>query len=437
MQLEDAGRARGARQRLRAAACVLLAATTPSGVGAATAPHWQLDGSALFYGEQSRARVAEPVARITRMFADGQSLSARFALDAMTGASPTGALPTGTVQTTTSASGSTTTSSATAIPTQPFQDLRGALDLDWLRPIGTLVTTTTGFHFSHEKDYQSLGGNARLSVDLMHRLATVTVGGGYNHDGVFPVGGIPQGLADSTVARRVGTETKNVATGLLGVSRVLTRRWMIGVTASRSKEDGYLTEPYKVVSVLDPSTQRPMLQLTENRPATRTRSDVLASSVSHLERDVLYLSYRYYWDDWGVRSNTLDMKLRHELSGGTWIQPHLRAYEQTSAQFFVFGLIHGPPLPQYASADDRLGPLRTATLGATYGFQLPGHSGEFTVRGEYLYQWASGRPHIPVSQVGSRVEREDDGGEGGATGSSNSASGTSIGSVLAGYTVQF
>jgi hypothetical protein len=110
MQLDDAGRA---RQRLRAAACVLLAAAAPSGVRAqpapAPTPHWQFDGSGLLYGEQSRARVVEPVARITRMFADGQALSAQFAVDAMTGASPTGALPTGTVQTTTSASGNTTT----------------------------------------------------------------------------------------------------------------------------------------------------------------------------------------------------------------------------------------------------------------------------------------------------------------------------------------
>jgi hypothetical protein len=130
-----------------------------------------------------------------------------------------------------------------------------------------------------------------------------------------------------------------------------------------------------------------------------------------------------------VRSNTLDAKLRHELAGGTWVQPHVRAYEQTSAQFFVFGLIHGPPLPVYASADERLGPLRTATLGATYGFSVPGHSGEFTVRVEYLYQWVSGRPSIPVSSGGQDV--------GGSSGVTNPVSGTSIGSVLAGYSVQF
>ncbi len=106
MQLTSGAPVPVLRARLRAATCVLLAAGAPAAAHAeGAAPAWQFDGSTLVYAERSRTQIVEPVARITRMFSGGQSLSAQFALDAMSGASPSGAQPSGQVQTTTSASG--------------------------------------------------------------------------------------------------------------------------------------------------------------------------------------------------------------------------------------------------------------------------------------------------------------------------------------------
>ncbi len=428
MQLDPAGRIVSVRQRLSAAACVLLAAGVPAGARAdpagAAAPDtaaWQLDATGLIYGEENRANVVEPVARLTRLFPDGQTLSGQFTIDAISGASPTGALPSGQAQTTTSASGTVTTIPAGQIPTKPFRDLRGAVDLEWQRPLGSLFTATTGGHFSREKDYQSLGANVKFSLDVLRRLATLTAGVGYNRDGVFPVGGTPPGLSDGTVILTTAPNPKRVTTGVVGLSRVLTRRWLVGVDASRTSERGYLTEPYKVVSVVDSVSGLPIGQLTDSRPSTRSRNDVLASSVYHLTDDVIYASYRYYWDDWGVRSNTFDVKYRHELPQGTYVEPHLRVYTQTPARFFRFGLVQGAPLPAFATSDDRLGPLRTATLGATFGFHIPDQPGDFTVRGEYIRQW--GRGH-PADALGAMRQFDLFPAE-------------NIGSLVAGYSVQF
>jgi hypothetical protein len=119
---------------------------------------------------------------------------------------------------------------------------------------------------------------------------------------------------------------------------------------------------------------------------------VLASSVYHLSRDVLYLAYRHYWDTWGVRSDTYDVRLRHELEDDRWVQPHLRFYRQSAADFFVYGLRDGEPLPQYATSDNRLGPLKTVTLGLTYGLPVTAYGGEFRIRGELIHQWGDGHP---------------------------------------------
>jgi hypothetical protein len=400
---------------------MLLAAGAPTAARAQSAGTWQFDGTALLYGEQTRAKVVEPVARVTRLFPDGQSLSAQFGIDAITGASPSGAMPSGLVQTTTTPSGNVKTLPAGEIPTSAFKDLRGALDLEWVRPLGGRLTSTTGAHFSREKDYQSLGANAKLSLDFMQRLTTLTVGGGINRDGVFPTGGTPVGLSDGTEMLGTGTESKRVANGMIGLSRVLTRRWMLGINASREVESGYLTEPYKVVSLVDEDSGLPAGQVTEKRPSSRDRTSILGSSVYHLSQDVLYLSYRYYRDDWGLRSHTIDFKYRRELPEDSWLQPHLRLYTQSHADFFVFGLPAGQPLPEFATSDYRLGPLKTATIGATYGFRIPNYRGELTLRGEYIVQWGDGHPKEAV----------------GALSQFDLMPPLSIGSLMIGYSVPF
>jgi len=302
-----------------------------------------------------------------------------------------------------------------------FKDVRAALDVEWKKPLGSLLTSTTGAHFSREKDYQSAGANVKFSVDLDHRLTTLTAAAGFNRDGVFPQGGAPVGLTDGSALIGTGSQSKHVTSGLVGISHVLTRRWMVAVNAAHTAESGYLTEPYKVVSLLDRRTGFTVGQLTEKRPSTRNRSDILTNSVYHLTDDVLYLTYRYYWDDWGVRSNTFDVKYRHELEDNRYLQPHVRFYSQTPAEFFQFGLIKGLPAPNFATSDYRLGPLRTLTIGTTYGFQLADYPGEFSLRAEYIRQWGDGHPADAVG-----VQRTFD-----------LFPSLSIGSLTAGYSIQF
>src|SRR5215472_1338418 len=286
VQLTPPSPASSVRHRLGAAVGLLLVGSVPAAAQTQIAPGWMLETTGLLYGEQARAKVVEPTGRLTRTFANGTALSLGLALDAITGASPTGGMPTGQVQTTTSASGHTSTSTADAIPTHPFQDFRSAVDVGWVEPLGSLVSATTSAHYSVEKDYASVGAGLKSSVDLMNRLVTVTVGGSYNKDRVFPVGGTAEGLAPDTAPRVAGDNPKDVATALLGLSRVVSRRWLLGATGSQTRETGYLTDPYKIISLVDPTTQLPVAQVTEKRPSERQRDDVLGSSVYHFEQDI-------------------------------------------------------------------------------------------------------------------------------------------------------
>lgn len=377
------------RDRLNKAALALL--LIPAAAAADDTSSTQLDVTTLLYGEQGRAQVCEPVVRATRLFAGGQSLSAQLTVDVITGASPSGALPSGETQTSTSPSGNVTTIAAGTIPLTKFNDRRVGLDGEWQMPLGRLVTSTVGVHASREKDYQSLGLTAKVSVDLMQRLFTVSLGGGYNDDSVFPLGGTPLGLSDGSVVSG-GKNPKHSTSLLVGVSRVLTRRWVMAIDGTRTDESGYLTEPYKVLSLMEPDTGLPVGQLTDKRPTRRTRNSLLASSVYHFASDILYTSYRYYWDSWQIRSNTLDLKYRHNLDDDWYFEPHLRYYQQSAASFFAGGLVAGAPLPDFATSDYRLGALNTMTLGSTFAFKIGDGGSLWTVRAEYIRQAGDSSP---------------------------------------------
>ena len=166
------------KARIRAAACVLLATGLPATARAQAVAGTQVDGSLLLYGEQNRADVLEPTVRVTRTFATGHSFGFGLVYDVITGASPTGAVPSGQVQTTTSASGTTSTVAAGAVPTTSFNDKRWAIDGEARLPVTRLLASTLAGHVSSEKDYRSIGGSAKLAYDLDQRRITVTVGAG-------------------------------------------------------------------------------------------------------------------------------------------------------------------------------------------------------------------------------------------------------------------
>jgi hypothetical protein len=391
------------RTRLRTATCTLLAV---AGTAAANGD-WRIDAASLVYSEQGRVSVVEPFARLKRNFSNGQSFAAKIVLDAITGASPNGAMPTDHLQTFTSASGRsgksgnseqrrrTTVIGVGDTPIRKFQDHRGSLDLEYERPLARTLKAVVGGHLSAETDYVSRGATLTLSWDTADRLTTFTAGAGGNFDLVNPIGGKPEGFEWTDSTARYGNADKRVFDGMFGITRVLSRRWLMQLNYGRAGNFGYLTEPYKVVSVLDGNGSTTSYRF-EKRPDRRTTQDVLLSSAYQLTEDVVHFSYSYYWDNWRIRSHTVDVKYRYELPRGHYLEPHARYYSQTAASFYTYGLAAGAPPPQYATSDYRFGKMMTTTFGLKYGLPIS-WGGEFNVRAEYMRQSGD---HHPSQAVG-------------------------------------
>ena len=247
-----------------------------------------------------------------------------------------------------------------------------------------------------------------LDRDFNNRNTTFTVGLALANDSINPVGGAPIGLAPMTATggNKQGDQSKDVTDILLGVTQVLGRHSLVQFNLSLSDSSGYQTDPYKILSIVDPVTGNPVaapplnglpyLYLYENRPDTRDKQSIYGLYKRDIGGDVFDVSYRYMTDDWDVDSHTIDLHYRWNFDSGSYLQPHVRFYSQTAAGFYQTVLFNGTPLPAFASADYRLSEFDGITLGIKYGRET--RRGEMSGRLEFYQQTGNASPG---SQVGS------------------------------------
>lgn len=364
---------------LAAATCSLIGLSAQA---AESGDGWKVDAALLYYGEQDRVTAAEPVIAAGKTFADDSELQLKLTVDSLTGASHNGAMVLNQPQTFTSPSGSQYQVTSGEVPLdESFKDTRVAFNAQYTRPWTRTLRWTAGMNVSNEYDFQSMGANVGLLWDLNQKNTTLTFAFAHEADTIDAVGGIPDPLTSMpSPTTAVGATTKNtigssdtraVNDFLVGWTQVMTRRWIMQLNYNLSDSSGYHTDPYKVVTVYDPSTDVVDDYLYEGRPDSRTKHAVYWENRYHLEEDVLALGYRYMTDDWGVNSHTLDASWRHEMGNGWYLQPHLRYYTQTAADFWYEYVTPAQvPALQEASGDYRLGNLDDMTYGLKFGRKL-------------------------------------------------------------------
>lgn len=335
-----------------------------------------LDITDLHYAEESRVTVDEQVFSLQRDRTRDRKFSLRLFHDTITGATPTGAADPIAF---TSPSGNTYTSTLA-----PIRDERYAVTADWESQPERLVKKNYGLAYSTELDYDSLGASWRKQWDSKDRMRTFTYGLSLNLDQVHAEGGIPTGLAPTTDTTRTASADKKVIDLMFGMTQVINRSslWQLSYTLGVS--NGYLTDPYKVITVAGGPSE---LQF-EKRPDSRLANSVYFQYIkSRQDGDVLRASYRYYLDDWGILSHTIDIKYRFRKSGGWYVQPHFRVYSQSAADFYgyKFYSTSGGAIEGYASGDYRLGNLASLTGGLQTGRQFSKRL-DASLRFDYLYQ---------------------------------------------------
>jgi Protein of unknown function (DUF3570) len=391
---------------------------------------WVVDSGLLYYKEKDRISATKPVVGLSRDYGDERLLNLKFVFDSLTGASPNGAAPASVPQTFTSASGGRnsgddddddddgggpTVTRQNKLPTVGFKDTRVAFAADWSQPLTTTIKGTVGANFSHEYDYTSAGGNGGLSHDFNEKRTTLSIAASYQSDRINPIGGTPNPLADAESTSRQGSKKKTVSEVVFGLTQILNPYAFYQLSFSKADSNGYMTDPYKLLTLLDannqliakPNTSDTYTYLYESRPNQRARNAIYNRIKYQVHpRVILDLSQRYTSDDWGIKTNTIDSRVRLDFGERKfYVEPHYRLYKQSKADFYAPYLVQGH-INQYASADSRLGAFAAKTVGVKVGWNMT-HDQEISLTAEQYKQLAARVDAPPTGPLAGQKMQPD------------------------------
>lgn len=387
--------------KIALASAALLGSTIPQ--AHAEVLGWDVATSFLGYSEQNRVSAGEFIGKASKKYHQTALFDIKVVADALTGASANGAVAQKFAQTFTSPSGKNfyvTKANKTPLD-NTFSDFRGALSLNWSDAITDVSNYSVGGNFSIEHDYTALSLNGEYSHDFFEKNSTISLGFSLGTNQVRPEGGLPVALSSMFIdginrgeegalpqgfrdTRHGNSDNNTDAEILLGYTQIINRRMLVQFNYGHAQSNGYLTDPYKILSVLNTNgvTQD---YLYENRPDSRTKDSFYVMTKYHFEHSIFDFSYRYMTDDWNIKSSTFDVHWHFLTGNNSFWEPHIRYYTQNAADFFTPYLDQSTSTPSFASADYRLGNLDTFTVGLKYGFMM-NHNHRAEIRLEYYKQ---------------------------------------------------
>lgn len=365
------------------ASCSLLGVASPVSVAEDIAENWKVDTAVLYYNETDRVSAVESAVSVSKKLPGDKTISGKITIDSLSGASHNGASINENAQTFTSPSGESQYVVAPGdVPLDPdFKDDRTSLSVQMVQPLSRLTNIEYGAAYSTELDYTSMSLNASLTRDFNQRNTTLSAGIAIAQDEINPSGGLPELYSLRSDNRTTGADNKNTVDLLMGLTQVINRNTIMQFNYGVGSSTGYQNDPYKIVSIISDDTGAPLDYVFESRPDSRIKHSLYWQTKHHLERDMIDVSVRLMADDWGINSQTLDLHYRWNLSESYYLEPHVRYYNQSAADFYQYEVSNeGLSAQQLAtkyqnegtdvSADYRLGELNATTMGLKLGATL-------------------------------------------------------------------
>ena len=208
--------------------------------------------------------------------------------------------------------------------------------IDWVGSLG----------YSDEDDYQAVSGGLELTKAAQHPGLVYSGGLQFSSDELTPV----LGASSPNVIASARKDTLNL---FAGVSWDASNSTAIQLAASLTMHDGYLSDPYKRVFLVDQADTVP-----DSRPNKRLLWSI-NSKLRHYVGSIktaLRADYRYFFDDWGIRAHTLKFSSNTPFSKGWSLQPSVRWSSQSQADFYAV-YFDSAPVSGLQSSDYRLSPF--------------------------------------------------------------------------------
>ncbi len=289
--------------RLRGALAGLTALMLAHGAGAAVLPDDRAD---LFYSQYSGGGmdITGYSTQVQKKITEDVGVTAGYLIDKVSGASVD------------------VMSNASTIKDERRQK---SVSVEYIR---NKTTYTLGFTNSTERDYISNTPHFSLSQDMFGDLTTITLGFSSTRNKI----GENNGTAEVPNVAWVGYSQSHSYS--LGLSQIITRNLIGGVTVDVITDAGYLANPYRLIRFKDSSPSgyafgSPVF------PDTHTSTAVEARAKYYLPyRAAASLSYRYFRDTWGITAETVELGYTQPIRNIWTLEGSLRYYEQGHASFY-------------------------------------------------------------------------------------------------------
>jgi len=226
------------------------------------------------------------------------------------------------------------------------------------------TTLALGLSSSTEFDYQSFGGNISFSAKTKDRSGEFTAKFQTYLDQVTLIE--PIELRTNMLGHdQYGSAARNTFAGSLSYSQIINERLQLMLLGDVVQQHGYLSLPFHRVYFADNSVHQ------ENLPSSRLKIP-LGFRANYFVGDKMIIKtyYRYYTDNWGLNSHTVDLEVPIKLTSFFSISPFYRYYTQTAAKYFAPYQTHSPA-DQYYNSNYDLAKFNSNFFGAGIRFAPP------------------------------------------------------------------
>lgn len=282
-----------------------------------------------------------PAFLVRKSLADKVSLSAQYYVDMVSNAS---------IDVVTTAS--------------PFKETRKAYDFG-LDYVVRDTTLKLGLNNSDEPDYKVGGYSVDVTQEVFGGMTTVAMGYSRASDKVYK-----HNSPDFSDRARHWQYR-------LGLTQILTPRWLATANLEVVSDDGYLGSPYRVARVFGAT-------VPERNPRTRTSRAVKFGAVGDIgDRQAVHGEYRYFWDTWAIKAHTLEGGYSRYF-GDLWLaDAYVRYYKQNAALFYAD---NATSESQYLSRNRQLSTYDTVSLGGKLSYDYKRIAGKYDVKLHGAYE---------------------------------------------------
>ncbi len=231
------------------------------------------------------------------------------------------------------------------------------------------------FRYSTETDYLARDAGVHLARELLQRTITLSLQYTYGFNRAFALRGPADrnpwcgGMIATTDCLDDNAGNKNLLqTHYLaaGYTHVLTPKMLIQLTAEGTFMRGPMDNPYREATIPN--------GFPEAHPRKRDRLALTGALRYAFPKARLYLDprYRFYVDDWGIRSNALDNRLHIRITRNLRARLRYRFYTQTQAWFYRDDMIYSGELGEARSGDPKMDNFMSHTPGFQLTWRLDG-----------------------------------------------------------------